>query len=180
MTRNVNGNFFAMIDHTIKSPTKINKIQVCVGMAALFFGSAVYIIRSPRAYFVPKYFSYHRLPEDIVNVVKIIGGNLPDFIHPFAFILITAGLISLDNRKTQFFICLGWFLIESFFELGQYFKETYLRLIPSWFDNLPVLDNTKSFFLNGTFDGLDILSIFAGTITAFFILLITSKRRREK
>ncbi|MCX5846321.1 MAG: hypothetical protein NTW12_08190 [Deltaproteobacteria bacterium] len=169
-----------MIAHTIKSLMNIKKIQVFIGLAALFFGVAVYIIRSPgRVYFVPKYFSYLRLPDDIVNVVRIVGGNLPDFIHPFAFILITAGLISLDNRKTQFFICLGWFLLESFFELGQHFKEAYLLFIPSWFDNIPILDHTKNYFLNGTFDVLDMLSFFAGTVAAFCVLWITSKRRME-
>lgn len=170
-----------MIAHSIKSPIPINKIQVLIGIALLLFGFAIYIIRSTgRVYcFVPIYFSSLGFPDNILNVVKVVGGNLPDFIHPFAFILITAGLMSLDNRKTQFFICLGWFLLESFFELGQYFKEVYLRIIPSWFSNVPILDNTKSFFLNSTFDVMDMLAIFTGTLTAFCVLLITNKRRGQ-
>jgi hypothetical protein len=173
--------FVEMIKHTIISPTNINKIQVFIGMVALFFGAAIYIIcSSGHVYFVPKYLSYLQYPDGIVNFVRIVGGNLPDFIHPFAFILITAGLISSDNRKTQFIICLGWFFLESFFELGQYFKEAYLIIIPSWFENVPVLDQTKNFFLNGTFDLLDIVSFFAAAAAAFCVLLITSQRRREE
>lgn len=171
-----------MIAHSIKSPIPINKIQVLIGIALLLFGFAIYIIRSTgRVYcFVPIYFSSLGFPDNILSVVKVVGGNLPDFIHPFAFILITAGLISLDNRRTQFFTCLGWFLLESFFEFGQYFKEAYMRFIPSWFDNLPILDHARNFFLNGTFDMIDMLSIFAGTAAAFCVLLITDKRRREQ
>ncbi len=162
-------------------PIHINKIQVFIGLLTLFLGSAIYLIRSPcSVYFVPKYFSYIGFPNDILNVVKIVGNNLPDFIHPFAFILITAGLISLDNRINQFFICIGWFLLESFFELGQHFKEAYLRIVPSWFDSVPILENTKNYFLYGTFDILDMLSIITGAVTAFIVLLITSKRRNEE
>lgn len=165
----------------VKSPANINQIQVILGMAALFLGCAVYIVRSPgNVYcFIPKYLSNLQCPDNIAHIVRIVGGNLPDFIHPFAFILITAGLISIDKRKTYFYICLSWFLLESFFELGQHFKEIYTKFIPSWFDNVPILDHTKSYFLNGTFDVLDMLSIFAGTVVAFCVLLITSKRRME-
>ena len=155
----------------------INKRQVIIGLISLFLGFAVYIIRSPgHIYFVSRYCSCIQLADDILKVVKIVDNNLPDFIHPFAFILITSGLISLDNKLSQFFVCLGWFFVEGFFEFGQHFKESYLRFIPSWFDNIPLLDNTKYFFQNGTFDVIDMLSIFAGTVMAFCVLLITSNR----
>lgn len=164
----------------IKFTIYINKIQILIGMVSLFLGGALYVIRSSGdSYFVPQYLVSLRLPDAIVDIIRIVGGNLPDFIHPFAFILITAGLLSSANRKTLFFICLGWFFIESLFELGQLFKEAYVRFIPSWFDQVPVLNHTKSFFLNGTFDILDMIAIGAGTFAAFFTLLITTKRRIE-
>jgi hypothetical protein len=158
----------------------INKVQIFIGLLCLFLGFATYIfVRPPElTYFVSKYLFYIDRPTAIPNLLRVIGNYFPDFIHPFAFILITSGLIASDNRKSQFLICLCWFLLESVFELGQCFKESYLRIIPSWFDNVPFLENTKNYIFYGTFDVLDIISILTGTVTAFFVLLVTSQRRK--
>ena len=163
-----------------KTVMNINKIQIIIGLAALLLGFSVYTIRSPGSvFFVPEYFFYLQFSDYIVNMVRIAGNNLPGFIHPFSFILITSGLIFLTNRINQLLICVGWFFLECFFELGQYFKEAYLRIIPHWFDDLPILEDTKKYFLKGTFDVFDMFFIFAGAATAFFVLLITSKKRKE-
>ena len=40
---------------------------------------------------------------------------------------------------------------------------------------MPVLENTKSDFINGTFDIFDVLSIAIGAIFAFLVLLTIDK-----
>jgi Ca2+/Na+ antiporter len=113
-------------------------------------------------------------------VIRIVANSLPDFVHPFAFILITSAVISSDSGRNRFLICLGWFALECFFEFGQHFKDSYLRFIPLWFDNIPVLQNAKGFFLNGTFDIWDLLSMFGGTIGAYWVLFVSSRGRKEE
>ncbi|MEA1972592.1 MAG: hypothetical protein U9N34_04770 [Candidatus Cloacimonadota bacterium] len=160
---------------------KTNKVQVFVGLIMLFLGFAIYAICSPgRICFIPVWFSCIQVYDGNPNVFTTMTNYFPDFIHPLAFILITAGLISSGSRINQFFICLGWFFIEIVFEFGQYFKESYVLIIPSYFSKIPILENTKIFFKDGTFDRMDIFSFLGGTITAFCVLLITSKRRKKE
>ena len=37
------------------------------------------------------------------------------------------------------------------FELGQGFKARAVALVPNWFSGIPLFENTKNFFLLGTF-----------------------------
>ena len=157
----------------------INKIQIFIGATAFFIGILVYLVDRPpdQTYFVYKSFVnislYHILP----NLYGIIGNSLPSFAHVFSFILITAGLIA--SKKSQFIIiCLFWFLIDSVFELGQKFSTMFIKFIPGWFTSIPFLENTRDYFVRGTFSFGDMAAIFIGTITAYFILMITSERRK--
>jgi hypothetical protein len=157
----------------------INKIQILAGATALFIGILVYLVDRPpgQTYFVYKSFFnislYHILP----NLYGIIGNSLPSFAHVFSFILITAGLIA--SKKREFIIiCLFWFLIDSVFELGQKFSSMFIKFIPDCFTSIPFLENTGDYFIRGTFSFGDMAAIFIGTITAYFILMITSERRK--
>jgi hypothetical protein len=159
----------------------IDKPQVLTGVLALCLGFMVCLLRSPgSAYFLPGSFPTLWPACSIPSYIRILTNGLPDFILPFAFALFTSGLISSSGRRNQLFICLGWLVLESFFESGRYSKDAYLRFIPPWFDSEPLLRNTKSFFLNGTFDAWDMLFILAGTVVAFCVMFIPSKRRREE
>jgi hypothetical protein len=159
----------------------INKAQVFTGLVALFLGFMVYTLRSPAAaWFVPACFSIDRIFPGAPSFIRVLAYSFPDFIHPFAFSLITSGLICSDNRAYQALICVSWLTVEIFFEFGQYFKESYLGLIPTWFDTLPHFLNPINFFRNGTFDIFDILAICGGTVFAFCVLYITSRRREEE
>lgn len=154
----------------------INITQILLGLISLSLGGTIYIItRCPnQTYFISKCFFDTDVLIAIPSAIRIIGNMLPDFIHPFAFILITSGLVPVDNRKGRFLICLGWFSLESIFELGQHFKEIALRMTPSWFEGIPFLENTNNYFLTGTFDVLDIFSMLFGTVLAFYVISKTS------
>ncbi len=157
----------------------INRVQILLGLGGLTIGTLVYLIdRPPEAtYFI--YFSrikislYGVLP----NVFGAIGNSLPDFLHVFSFILLTAGLLSW-RRRGSLVICLGWFSIDFIFELFQKFNAFPLRIIPEWFKGIPFLENTGNYFKQGTFDLLDLIAISLGTVAAYFVLLATNKGKK--
>lgn len=165
-----------------KAPRIIaNRLQILIGLTTLILGSLVYVVDRPPD---NTYFVYFRslnisLYKILPNIFGLVGNSLPAFIHVFAFILITAGLISC--HKTGFLIiCLSWFLVDTVFELGQKFNTWSASVIPDWFAGVPFLENSKNFFLQGTFDFFDLASIAFGTIAAYFVLLATVKRRSFK
>ena len=155
----------------------INRIQILIGVAGLLVGSLVYLIDRPpdQTYFVYSSKIDISLFNTIPNLFGLIGNSLPDLLHVFSFILITAGLIYCQKRG-YLIICLSWFLVDCAFELGQKYNAWSSRIIPDWFAGIPFLENTENYFRKGTFDILDLVAIAFGTTIAYFILLTTSKR----
>ena len=157
---------------------RIHKTQILIGIIGLLIGSLVYLIdRSPdQTYFVYSSPININLSNVIPTLVGSIGNSLPEFIHVFSFILITAGLI-FCRKRVYLIICMSWFLIDCAFELGQKFALWSSSLVPDWFAGIPFLENSKSYFLQGTFDLFDMAAIALGSIAAYFVLLGTMERR---
>jgi hypothetical protein len=158
----------------------INTRQIFIGIAILLLGSLVYLVDRPpgQTYFVyssPVNISLNHL---IPNLFGPIGNSLPAFVHIFSFILITAGLIG-NQKRVYLIICLGWFLVDCAFEFGQKYNSLALNIIPDWFAGIPFLENTKNYFLYGTFDFSDLAAITMGTVIAYFVLLSTNKSERR-
>jgi hypothetical protein len=63
--------------------------------------------------------------------------------------------------------------------LGQKFNDLALKIIPDWFTGIPFLENTKNYFLKGTFDFIDLGAIALGTVIAYFVLLTANKTKRR-
>jgi hypothetical protein len=117
--------------------------------------------------------------DRIPNLFGIVGESLPDFIHVFSFILLTAGISSCGKRGYRV-ICLSWLLIDSAFELGQNYLKQPIKNLPDWFDRIPILEAIKSYFIQGTFDYTDLLSIVLGTVAAYMIMIkIAANRGHE-
>lgn len=161
------------------SPYRMNAFQIIIGILGLLIGSLVYVTdrSSEGIYFIEKL----KIPTGIFNKLPILfgmaGRSLPDLLHVFSFILITAGLLSC-KKKWYKTICLSWFSLDIAFELGQKFKSFPMKIIPDWFDGIPFLESTKNYFQKGSFDIFDIFAIAAGTVIAYFVLLITNKEER--
>ena len=157
---------------------RINRIQILIGVIGLLFGSLVYLIDWPpdQTYFVCSSSIDISLCSAFPNLFGLIGNSLPTFIHVFSFIVITVGLVSYRKRG-YLIICLCWFLVDCAFELGQRFSSWSLKVIPDWFAGIPLLENTENYFLQGTFDFIDLAAITLGTLMAYFVLVVTSKRR---
>lgn len=156
----------------------INKKQIIIGFVVLLIGSLVYLIDRPpdQTYFVYSSPLNITLYNSIPNLFGIIGRSLPAFIHVFSFILITAGLLCCQKRG-YLIICLSWFLADCVFELGQKFNYLALKIIPNWFAGIPFLENTENYFLQGTFDVIDLAAIAFGTVIAYFVISATGKGR---
>jgi hypothetical protein len=149
-----------------------------IGALALSIGCLVYLVdRAPlQTYFVYSAgvnISLHNILPDLFGP---LSNFLPSFIHVFAFALITAGLVSCGKRG-WLIICFGWFLINSAFEFGQKFNVWTSKLIPSSFQSIPILENTKGFFLRGTFDVYDLVAMAIGAVAAYVVLSVTTRRR---
>ena len=74
-------------------------------------------------------------------------------------------------------IYLSWFLVDCGFELGQKCNNFALKIIPHWFPGIPFLENTEAYFLQETFDTIDLAAIAFGTLIAYFSLFVIGKRR---
>lgn len=149
----------------------INMRQILIGLTVLLLGTLVYLIdRSPdQTYFVEKSFVNISLHNILPNLFGFVGNSLPSFIHVFSFILITAGLLHWQ-KKGCIFICACWFIVDCTFELGQKFKLWSSKIIPDGFNGILFLENTKTYFIRGTFDYFDLAAITLGVIAAYFVL----------
>ena len=156
---------------------KANIYFILIGSFALLIGALVYYVDRPpdQTYFVNRYSEDLSMHDRIPNLFGIVGQSLPDFIHVFSFILLTAGISSCGKRGYRV-ICLSWLLIDSAFELGQKYLKQPLENLPDWFDGIPILEVIKSYFILGTFDYIDLLSIVLGTLAAYIILIRTTEK----
>jgi hypothetical protein len=155
----------------------VNRVQLLIGTAGLLVGLLVYLVDRPpdRTYFVRAYTHYMSLYDTLPNLFGPIGSSLPAFVHVFSFILITAGLLSCRKRGCLV-VCLGWFFVDTVFELGQKFKIWSSSMVPDWFEGIPFLESCKNYFLLGTFDFFDLAAIGFGTVMAYWVLLTTMER----
>ena len=145
------------------------KWLLLIGLTVLLLGTLVYILDRPPEQ--APVLSDLSLFESAPAVFGSLGHSFPTFAHVFAFCLLTAALLG-NARKNAAIICLGWFYVDAAFELGQTqtVAESLRPFIPQWFEHLPILNQAGSFFGNGTFDVIDLISIALGAVTAYFVI----------
>jgi len=164
---------------TLDTSSIINWYQIIIGSAVLLVGTLVYLIDRPpeHTYFVFKSAVDISLFKTLPNLFGIIGNFLPSFVHVFAFILITAGMIACRKRG-YLIICLSWLTLDVTFEFGQKFNTFFSSLVPEWFSRFPFLENTTNYFSRGTFDQADIASAIIGSALAYLVLIATMDERK--
>ncbi|MCX5810019.1 MAG: hypothetical protein NTX36_11730 [Proteobacteria bacterium] len=157
---------------------RINRQYTCLytGLFGLMAGLAFYLFCRKEG--IPY---FQRQLSDLVPTIQTswtgqLTGAFPAFIHPFAFSLIGIGLSS-NTRKSRVFICLIFFLLNILFEIGQKYKIIFIKLIPQWFSSIPILENTRDFFLKGTFAVEDVIGITLGSLSAFACAEIISIKK---
>ncbi len=168
-----------MKENLKKFCSMFNMRQIFIGLIILLLGISIYLTdRSPdQIYFVFKSPVEISLHHTFPNLFGMIGNNLPSFIHVFSFILITAGVIS-SKKEGCIFICAGWFFMDVIFELGQRYNSLVLKIIPDWLSGIPFFENTRNYFFRGTFDVMDLAAVLIGSVTGYFVLILTLKKRK--
>jgi DNA-binding beta-propeller fold protein YncE len=145
---------------------KPSVLYVAIAAVALSVGLLVYLLdRQPEhVYFLSFGLTAAHAPHALFGVA---GNYLPAFLHVYAFMLLTVAVAGSSNARL-IRIGAAWLVIASLFEFGQHpgVSPHIAASLPAWFAHLPVLDNTAAYFLRGTFDPLDFLSIAAGTVVA--------------
>ena len=155
---------------------RINKKQLLLGILFLLAGTMVYLVDRPigSTYFLYKYRSIQIFFHQMPTLYGKLGMFAPEFFHPLAFSLISMSLIS--SRKSKVMICFIWFSIDSIFELGQKFGIELAENLPKWCVTVPTIKGFIDFFVYGTFDFYDLVAIGLGSLTAFLILELESKK----
>ena len=155
---------------TIIIKTVANKTLLNMGLLALVTGGLFYFLNRPfgATYFHQKLRFIDRIIPRISGLPSLIIDSFPAFVHPFSFSLIGMGLIA-KTRISRFLVCFVFMSLNLFCEFGQRYKSMYLQIIPDWFGSLPLLANTKNFFIYGTFDWCDVGAIVLGSLAAFAI-----------
>lgn len=147
--------------------------QFIAAMSALILGLCIYLFdRNPETvYFISNWFS---LDGETNPIFGALGNYLPAFLHVYAFTLLTVIVFAQSHRQILI-ICAGWLTIDSLFEIGQinFIAESIASHTPGWFTGVPFLENTANYFLMGTFDILDLLSITIGTFTAYITIILS-------
>ena len=155
----------------------LRQIQIfTVGFSALSVGVLIYVFdRQPEfIYFLPGWLSLNSQPGGLLGN---IGYNLPTFLHVYAFILLTA-VVAVPSITKLIPVCLAWFTLDTLFEVAQIDPIAQWLAIhtPAWFAGIPFLENTSNYFLFGTFDVVDLMSIAAGTVAAYITVSVLTRR----
>ena len=158
---------------------RVRKIYIVVGLFLFFCGYCMYLgYRSPDST-VMHTWSFSPF------ILRLISHGqqhvpwmdwMPSFIHVLAMSLISIGIVNV-RVCYRYIFPIGWMIVGSLFEIGQYFHPNIGAILPaSWASALPFryLDN---YLKLGTFDYQDIAAGFAGMLVAIFII---SLNRDEK
>jgi hypothetical protein len=152
----------------------INRPQAAAGVALLCLGVAIYALaRATPVWFLPPPLHAPGLPAMLTRLT----GALPTFAHTAALSLLTASLLGGPALRA-YAACAAWTATNILFEIGQH-ASVRVRLVaqlPSWFDQTWLLDQTRSYFLNGSFDYQDIVAALLGGGTALLVILKTRYR----
>lgn len=155
-----------------RRPVGPDAVYALIAAVALGMGMSVYVLARPPIDLLP--FSWN-LQAGVG--LGLLGGVLPEFVHIFAFILLTAAVAPGPPRLIA--ICVFWLGIEILFELGQHpaLAPVIGSALPTWLEQLRILDHTASYFLHGTFDPWDLVAIALGTLAAYAVIKRTELRR---
>ncbi|MCK4588150.1 MAG: hypothetical protein KAU29_12435 [Gammaproteobacteria bacterium] len=151
-------------------------LQITAAIGALCIGVLVYVLdrQVEYIYFLPGWLS---LESQIGGFFGSIGNYLPTFIHVYALILLTAA-VAVPSITKLIPVCLAWFTLDSLFEVAQLnpIAQWIGNHTPIWFSGIPFLDNTADYFLMGTFDVFDLLSIATGALVAYLTIVFSTRR----
>ena len=158
--------------------SRIDLQQALLAIIALLSGIFVYLFVRPPAsvYFVAGFLQ----PLNITFAPGFwFAEQLPSFLHTYAFILLTYVVVGIKSQKALYASITLWLFLELLFELGQMPSVAVIlvSLTPEWFSSFYVLELIDGFFINGTYDALDVLAILLAALAAWWT--VRAGRPRE-
>lgn len=149
----------------------LNLKQCFLAAGALAAGLMVYVLcRPPQTTLLGQWIlggleasSIQRSP------LGLLGGIIPEVVHPFGFSLLTLALLPRSGRKTRICVCVFWLVVELFFELGQGIGAQVADLLTRVMPHHAASTMLANYFVFGTYDPLDILAICLGIAAAYSV-----------
>jgi len=150
---------------------------IALAAVVLASGAGVYVFGRPpgTAYMLPAEWTF--LGVGTAGWVAGLIGSWPTFAHAFAFSLMTC-LVLPQRLAWVTATCLGWFLVECAFEIGQHPKVSpwLSGALEGRFVGIPVLDHLPAYFSRGHFDPADIVAAGGGCLLAWALVRWTRFR----
>ncbi len=146
---------------------RFNFFQLIMGIGTLVLGLTIYIIdRNPDSvYFISTLNIPSLYYSNIVPVFGKVGLWIPSFLHVTSFSLMISSLLAHPSKKDYILVIGLVVLVNIIFELGQISSDA------------TIVDHyLLNYFLNGTFDQLDIVFILLGGGFSYFYSVITMCR----
>jgi hypothetical protein len=144
--------------------TRINILQFIIGLFTFLLGSIIYVLH--RVYQT----TYYDISFGIFYMH--CGNYVPDFIHPFSFILLTCSFIS-NSLINIIMISSGWLIFDLLMEFGQKHAESIIIFIFKYFEMNPFHNILINYFSNGRYDPFDMIAISLGSLLGFLIAYLT-------
>jgi hypothetical protein len=151
--------------------TRASSVSLILGAAGigLVLGLFVYVLdrQLGSVYIIPNWLEVMGPSKPVFG---LIGEQIPTFVHTLAFSLLTYALLA-PTPGAALLSAITWLSIGSFFEIAQASAVAHWisSHSPDWLASIPFLENIPGYFLAGTFDPLDLVSIAAGAVLAYLI-----------
>lgn len=149
----------------MRTKIPVNLIQITIGLTGHLLGLLIYTLYRPpeSSYLGIMIHQFIGIIPFKISVPEIIGGCQPDFLHPFAFVLICMAMFPNATQRQRGLICLFWLFTIILFGIGQLYGDQIGRFMSfSEFFN--------KYFTGGTYDVLDII-----TFTNTFYLYLSGE-----
>jgi len=153
-------------------------VLLALAGSALLIGVVIYVLDRPveNIYFLTQWTTTGSNEAGVFgHYFGALGQHLPTFLHTYGFILLTTTIVVpyWKYHCDILWVCIVWFVIESLFEIAQmdFIAHAIASLVPAGFNNIPFFENTSNYFIAGTFDVLDLLSIVVGSLTAYLTIM---------
>ncbi len=151
-----------------------------IALISLMAGYFVYLLfrPGPAIIAIPHSIEHWRIT---IDWLVPLTGALPEFLHTYAFILLTYVVLGVGNKSHLFISVISWLVIEVLFELGQHpLISKFIDTVVFSADKVNSLESiVRNYFIHGTYDIYDLLAILLACITAVFTILTINPEEKQ-
>ncbi|MBW2109029.1 MAG: hypothetical protein JRI36_10245 [Deltaproteobacteria bacterium] len=154
-----------------RSSNTLNWKQCLLAVGALAAGVMVYGLDRPTETTLLGRWIHGALETPSIQPSRLglLGGIIPELVHPFGFALLTLALFPHSAKKTRIGLCAFWLTVELLFECGQGIGWPVAHFFMWAMPQHTASTMVANYFVFGTFDPLDILAICVGIVAAYAV-----------